>query len=348
MPGEDLHVAALLDSEPPGQAAVDLGENRIVDLSGCSVRSAGGRLHGFSLSTGIAAPGSLHPLEWISSHRDSVHFEVPQINAWDLPVWLATGHVDSIVTLRPELRPQREPQGHPYDELLFPEPWGTGRFREFIYYQILNAGIQLPPVAASGSGASVDPPGTYRTYVQLGDAFSLAGWWQGLRRGRVVVTNGPLMLPLVNQQYPGHTFSGPAGTKIVLNTSLTLHTREKIDYIQFIKNGESVAEVRLDEKAQQGQRTLPAISFEESGWLIIRAVTNNPVTYQLASTGPFYVRIGDTPRISRSAAQFFYDWLVEAAQRLQVEDDPQRDKLLPHFRTARDFWKSRLQDANTE
>ena len=60
---------------------------------------------------------------------------------------------------------------------------------------------------------------------------------------------------------------------------------------------------------------MPPVVFEESGWFLVRAVTNNQTTYRYASTGPFYVEFDDLPRISRQATQFFLDWLDELEKR---------------------------------
>ena len=62
-------------------------------------------------------------------------------------------------------------------------------------------------------------------YVYCGDEFSYDRWWEGLRGGQVVVTNGPMLRPRVNGQLPGHVFSAPSGDNFVLDIALELAVR---------------------------------------------------------------------------------------------------------------------------
>jgi hypothetical protein len=103
--------------------------------------------------------------------------------------------------------------------------------------------------------------------------------------------------------------------------------------------------VRLSDWAASGG-SLPPVVFRESGWMLIRAITSHPKTFRFASTGPYYVEIGETPRVSRAAAQFFLDWVYERAQRLKLPQGSQRDEVLRYQRAARDFWQQRVEQAN--
>ena len=65
----------------------------------------------------------------------------------------------------------------------------------------------------------------------------------------------------------------------------------------------------------------------------IRAITNNPRPFRFAMSAPYYVMIGDQPRVSRSASQFFLDWIAARerqlraqVQALKVEIDQERRK----------------------
>jgi hypothetical protein len=82
--------------------------------------------------------------------------------------------------------------------------------------------------------------------------------------------------------------------------------------------------------------------------MLVRAVTNNGKTYRYATSGPFYVEIGYTPRISKKAAQFFYDWTIERAKQLKFDDPAQRAEVIELHRAARDFWQGKLDTANAE
>ena len=200
-----------------------------------------------------------------------------------------------------------------------PVALGNGRWSETIYYHVLNCGLRVPPAAGSGSGTNDNPLGVNRTYVYCGDEFSYDRWWEGLLAGRVFVTNGPLLRPMVEGQPPGYVFSLDGREELKLEIGLNLATREPIDYLQIIKNGAVDAEVRLADFEKTAGR-LPPVVFDESGWFLVRAVTNNPRTYQFASSGPYYVEKNGEPRVSRRSVQFFLDWIDARVKQLQTLD----------------------------
>ena len=82
--------------------------------------------------------------------------------------------------------------------------------------------------------------------------------------------------------------------------------------------------------------------------MLVRAVTNNPKTYRFASTGPYYVEIGYERRISKEAAQFFLDWVMERARRIKLDDARSSKEVLEYHRQARDFWQKKVEEANAE
>jgi hypothetical protein len=115
-----------------------------------------------------------------------------------------------------------------------------------------------------------------------------------------------------------------------------------VEYLEIVKNGQVVHEVRLADLAQSAGR-LPPLEFTESGWFLVRAMTTNSSTYQYASTGPYYVEAGSRPRVSRASVQFFLDWLDAATT--QFADEP---TMLRDIAAARPFWEGLLGETNAE
>lgn len=267
----------------------------------------------------------------------------------DLPVLLAEGLVDSFQLVHGDL--QREKTVNT-DVAQFlkgkedrPGPLAAGEWAQRIYYHLLEAGFRIPPSAGSGSGVSENPVGYNRMYVHLDEPFTWEAWWEGFRAGRVLVTNGPLLRPVVDGQYPGHVFTAPQGGTVELRASLNLTTREPIQYLEIVQNGRVAHVVRLTDLVRDNGK-LPALTFTESGWFLIRAVAENNTTYRFGSTAPFYVEIGDQPRISRRSAQFFLDW-VEA--RLKAADKATTDPAIrAELQSARRFWQDRVREATAE
>ena len=102
-----------------------------------------------------------------------------------------------------------------------------------------------------------------------------------------------------------------------------------------------------DEWKKKGE--LETLLFKESGWFLVRAITDNSKTFRFASTAPYYVEMGETKRrISKTSAQFFLDWVRERAQRVKLDDPLQRAEVLEHHDRAEKFWLTRVSQANAE
>ncbi len=361
MQAEDLHVA-LIDAEskdgflggaqPPSDTpgVLEFDAGRFAGLWGRTVEDSAGRIILSPVdrraSPSTAPQSSIEDVMREARAADNVWVDVAVPASWDLPVWLAHGEVDSIQLAFSGFERQAARRGK--NER--PPPRGLGRgseaigiWTQTIYYHVLNCGLRLPPTAASGSGISKNPLGYNRVYVFVGENFSYDAWWEGLRAGRVVVSNGPLIQPLVAGRRPGAVFRGDE-KPLTLDISLNLATGDPVEYLEVIRNGEVAQSVRIADWAQTGE--LPPIVFEASGWFLIRAVTNVHDTYRFGSTAPYYVEMGAHPRrISRTSAQFFLDWLdlrTDQLHKKQVENPDAEER----FRKARQYWVDLVARAN--
>jgi len=349
--------AAAGEGPPNDDPLVALADSRWFHRAAGLVGGDGGRLLLLNaardrwpelLANASAPPSYLSILAAALPRSTPQWLDAAEAASWDLPIWLAHGLVDSIALASGTL--QRGGVGalpagcRPPDRVLFRGPRGLGRWSETIYYHVLNCGLAIPPSGSSWSGISPNPVGYNRTYAFLEGEPTWNGWWAAMKAGRVVVTNGPLLRPSVEGEPPGHMFAAPAGTEVKLEVALTLSTRDKIDYLEIVQDGRAVHNVRLDEWTQRGGK-LPPVRFAQSGWFVVRAVTELSATYRFASSGPYYVRIGEQPRISRASVQFFLDWLDERERREDVKPGDDDEALV---RSAREFWQGLLARANVE
>ncbi len=290
-------------------------------------------------------PGPTAPPE-----RPAAWTDVARPFSWDLPLLLAYGQVDSIQIAHGQLGRDTvldgEGGGKPRDRQRYRPPWGIGQWSQDIYFRVLECGFRIPPTAGSGSGDSPNPPGYNRVYVHVDGEPTYDAWWQGLREGRVTVTNGPLLRPSARGRLPGHVFRLEEGATLELHVGLTLSTREPISYLDIIQNGEVRHSIPFHEYAKSGR--LPPITFDRSGWFLVRAVTDLPKTHRFAMTAPWYVEVGGQRRISRRAVEFFLDWVYERARALEVANPEHRREILAYHRTARDFWQGLLEKSNAE
>lgn len=366
MRAEDLHVAPVVtwgtdvpsSIKPPAadKALLKLESRRFVHLLTGRDRREAGELLFFNLNEPLALAGIKGETPSAASFMEQArrqgtgHIDIGRPYSWDLPVWIATGMVHSVNVFGDHLLRDGggiELPGKPRETIRFGGSQGLGRYSLDVYYHLLNCGIRLPPTAGSGSGVNTNPIGYNRMYVHCGEEFTYEKWWENLRKGRVVVTNGPLLQPRINGELPGHVFQAEEGKSVQLQIELNLGTREKIEYLEIVQDGKSVHESRLDEWAKRNGQ-LPPMTFDKSGWLLIRVVTNNAQTFRGAFSAPYYVEVGYQPRISKKSAQYFLDWVVERAKRLKIDDPDARTEVIAYHRQARDFWQNLVDKANAE
>ncbi len=274
--------------------------------------------------------------------------------SWDLPLWVASHKLDAVdvINRHSQLNAaiDNEADGRPRQRIEFSGKSGNGRYAEAIYHHLLNCGLRIPPAAGSGAGATMggrsisSPLGTNRVYVRCGETYTRESWMEGLRAGQVSVTNGPLLRVKVEGQPPGHVFQLESGEKreFQLALNLAFYEATQVEYLEIVKNGQAIHQIRVDEFAKMGGR-LPSVPFDSSGWFLVRAVTNNSNVYQFATTGPYYVEANYQPRISRASVQYFLNWLDDAAKKFTGNA-----AVLADIEASRPFWKELLTKANAD
>jgi len=365
MQAEDLHIAPVItwwngknywqkSKRRPNPEPVQFDDNRFYQLMGGEDEREGGAVLFLNLREPLDLsqatrdfPPALRFIEQARQH-DGAWIDAEKPFWWDFPVWLAAGVVDSMGLAHNHLARSsvldNEAWGKPRDKKRFSGPTGNGRWTQEIYSHVLNSGLRIPPSAGSASGVLKNPVGYNRMYVFVGEDFNYDTWFEGLRAGKVIVTNGPLIRPLIGGKLPGHTFHGAAGETIELDVNVQVTTGSG-GYLEIVKNGEVVHSVRLDEWAKDG--ILPPLKFDASGWFLVRVISEVEDNFRFASTGPYYVEIGDVRhRISRQSAQYFLDWTNERAAMLDLEDSTQHDVVQADLQRARDFWQQRVDEAN--
>jgi len=367
MQAEDLHVAPVItwwnnqdawrNRPRPVNPLVRFDGDRFYHLMGGEDERAGGALLYFNLNAPLeimgAQPEYPSPMKFLLAARrhPGTWVDVEKPFWYDTPVWLASGKVDSIGIAHNHM--QRggvhagEAWGRPRDKERLPDPQGNGFWTQEIYYHALNCGLRLPPSAGSASGVLPNPVGYDRLYVHVEGALSYEQWWEGLRAGRVFVSNGPLLRCRANGQWPGHVFRGAAGETVSLRLELALDSRDPIACIEVIQNGRVAQRVSFSEWKRMG--SLSSVKFDRSGWLLVRAMAEVPGTFRFASTGPFYVEVGSPPRfVSKASARFFLDWTRERMGQIKLADPRQQEEVLQPHRQAEKFWLAKLAEANAE
>lgn len=372
LPAEDLMMAAIVSetdiapaqapSNPTNNTASTASDNepsRWVDArSYLDVRPGSGLLLHHWLPPAVVPAGvpSSRLLDMAkaaprATEELPVHAEIGRLWERDVPIWLASGHIDSIQLLASHLTYDGQRQT-PVEPLVdsdlgrFRGPLAGGRLVEYLYWQVLECGLRIPPTAGSGFGKNGSPLGYNRVYAYA-PLSSPAAWWQAVRDGQTFVTSGPLLRATVNGELPGKVFAAPTGTSIELDIALTLTVADPVEYLEVVYNGGTLYRARLDEYARQGGK-IPPQTVNESGWLLIRVVTERDHTYRIASTAPYYIEIGEQPRISARAVTFFQSWLEKSAEQINQQGEPFKRAAEPYLAVARSFWQDRAEQATAD
>lgn len=279
---------------------------------------------------------------------------------WPLPVYLASDQIDGYFVLGDWLRLNtsqlQTKTGRPFSTKTTRDAKSLGREAEQIGWELLDAGFRLPPLAGSGDGGGLHPVGYNRLYV-AGDTIdpststtrpveSAAQWWSGAWAGRSFATNGPLLIANLDGKLPGHVFKVASGNPVSLTAECTLTVQDPVDYLEVIYNGQVHYSARLDEYAKAGGK-IPPLQITRSGWALIRVVTLYENHFRAATTAPWYFEVDGQRRVSRGSIEFFQTWLSDYERYLRSQSDADLSAYAPFIRSAREFWESRLDIANT-
>ncbi len=308
------------------------------------------------------------PSERLASLNQDAHAAIENPFAWPVPVWLASNKIDGMFVLgdwlrldRPVLKPAdgREPPG-----VGFGDGRSLGRSAERIYWNVLEAGFKIPPLAGTGNQAAETPVGynrlyvaeplvSYETYspkkpevfpVEATRVATQDAWWKAAWAGQSVATNGPLLRPKLAGELPGHTFTANQGEVLELAMELTLSVRDPVDYLEVVHNGEVHYSARLDEFALAGGK-IPVLSVDKSGWIVVRVVTLFDGHFRAAMSAPWYIEFDGQRRVSRKAVEFFQTWQTDYEQRLMKLSPAEIGQHAPFIKAARQFWAERANEA---
>lgn len=368
MQAEDLHIAPIItwwnrsniwkNSQIPKTRVVSFDRNYFYDLLGGEDERNGGAFMYFNMEVPVDITQAQReypsPLQFIEQAKTQPEawIDIEKPFWWDVPVALAYGYGDSIGLLNNHCwRSQmldNEAWGKPRNKKEFPSPRGNGFWSQFIYYHILNSGIRIAPSAGSASGVLGNPVGYNRVYVYTGGKnLEYSRWWENLRKGISFVTNGPLLLPSVSGQKPGHVFKADKGRTVKLDIKLHLAGNDPVQCIEIVKNGSVERTVPFAEFNNNGG--LGILQFTKSGWFLVRVIADIPHTFRFASTAPYYVEIGDEKHyLSEKSIRFFNDWIDERIGQINIDDPKKLEEVLKYHRKAKQFWQQRLSLANAD
>jgi len=225
-----------------------------------------------------------------------------------------------------------------------------------IWYRLLNCGFR--PAAAAGTDAMANfaslrgPVGMNRVYALTESARSATArtataartqqWLAGLRAGRTLATNGPLLGLTVEGQPPGADLPVPAG-ETGLQYKGFLRSIVPVDHLEIVMNGKVVRTIRLS-GARMSADFAGKLPVRGNGWLLVRAwnAAASPQIFDLypyATTNAVFFGASGAAIHCGSDAQFFLNWIDRLEAAAAANEDyntaAEREATLGEIRAAR-------------
>jgi Tol biopolymer transport system component len=204
-----------------------------------------------------------------------------------------------------------------------------------IWYRLLNCGFRLPPSAGTDCFLNrmfSQLPGGDRVYVQVAGPLSYAAWIDGLKKGRSVVSNGPMLELTVDGQGLGETIKLAGPGKVMVKARA--RSQFPLAKVELIHNGQAAAVLPLG-KDELSASVEQEVTVERSGWLALRAGgpgrPDSPYPALFAHTAPIYVEVRGSSARSRADAQFFLAWIEEMAVLVRGRDRVPSAELRQHI-----------------
>jgi dipeptidyl aminopeptidase/acylaminoacyl peptidase len=195
-----------------------------------------------------------------------------------------------------------------------------------IWYRLLNCGFR--PAAAAGTDAMANfaslrgPVGMNRVYVlahpevtapaPADTAARTQAWLAGLKAGRTLATNGPLLGFTVEGEPPGAELAVPADER-QLKYSGFLRSIVPVDHLEIVMNGKVVRTIHLT-GTRASADFAGQVPVHGNGWLLVRAWNDaaSPEIFDLypyATTNAVFFRARGSDTHCGSDAQFFLKWI---------------------------------------
>ena len=209
-----------------------------------------------------------------------------------------------------------------------------------LWYRLLNCGLKL--AACVGTDAlldrSTDPLGGSRVYVRVDGPLTMNKWLTGLKRGRSLVTNGPIPHLTIAGQGPGETCQ--LKEKGTVRALVNVESYVPFDRVDLIVNGKVVHSQKNSPNSGttgfRRSRYHVDLPITRSSWAAVRVHgPDHPEIFDgpaWAHTSPVYLSVQQQPIVHREDAAYFVDWIgrllrvvatrdryAEAADRQRVE-----------------------------
>jgi hypothetical protein len=139
-----------------------------------------------------------------------------------------------------------------------------------VWYDALNLGQRVTPIAGTDFACGPYVPGRERFYTRVEGKLNYDAWLEGVRRGRTFVTNGPILEVSVNGKGLGEEVILKKRGPVRIDARVRWDpVRDEVERLELVANGEVVRSLPRQERA--GQITAQ-FDYEvpETSWLAVR------------------------------------------------------------------------------
>lgn len=225
-----------------------------------------------------------------------------------------------------------------------------------VWYRLLNCDMRVH--AAGGTDAMANyaslrgPVGINRTYVHVPEMSGTPAerrdlWLDGLKSGRTLATNGPLLGFMVDGMGPGSEVELSSGDNEVRFDGF-LRSAVPVDHLEIVYNGEVIRSFSAEDPISNADLD-GNLDIDKSGWLLLRAWNDSahPLIFDLypyATTNPVFVSVdGERPR-STTDADYFIAWIGRIRESVEshtaYNDDTERAAIIENLAEAERRFRS--------
>ena len=196
------------------------------------------------------------------------------------------------------------------------------RLRIYPWYDFLNLGFRLTPIAGSDY-PYVDPAGAVRFFAGIDGPISADAWFDAIRAGRTFVSNGPMLSFHVGAATMGEAVEIEPGESLLLHAEAEVNPDfDELERLELVVHGEVVAATDGPGRVEVEHRLV-----QEAGcWVAARAVGSNRT---VAHSAPVYVTVGGAKQTWHAPSVPAIVDRMEAQLRDLVESKP--DPFLEDF-----------------
>ena len=227
----------------------------------------------------------------------------------------------------------------------------------FPLYALWNNGLKVTAVGGEDSISNLHMGklvGSHRTYVFTGGrGLDMHAWLDGMKAGRALVTNGPLVELTVNGAMPGETVTIQSGSG-TLDVQVQVRSIVPLQKVTLFFNGQPVEDIPLsaDRKTADFRK---ALQTAKSGWFHVRAegapADRFPLdtAYAQGFTNPVWVIVGDQPIRDRASADYALRWIDKLHKLAEAwpgwRSSKEKDHVYAQFEEARAVYRRLASEA---